>query len=98
VIATGFESRPELVTERPRAIISALSGNLDIPTVIRKPHRLSELASQPPVAERVPIARPAGRAPTAVRDPLPPVPKDNNVFALEEEEYDVPTFLRRPER
>ncbi len=97
VIATGFESRSELISERPRAIISALNGNLDIPTVIRKPHRLSELASQPPVAERVPIARPAGRPPTAIRDPQPPVSKEN-VFALEEEEYDVPTFLRRPER
>jgi cell division protein FtsZ len=96
VIATGFESQSELVTDHPRAANMAMFEDLDIPTHIRRTQRNAEAA--PSVAvERRPIPRPA--APKPVRETQ--VTGFNNVgnsLVEDEEEYDVPTFLRRPDR
>lgn len=106
VIATGFETCPELLSERPRLGAQA-DENLDIPTIIRRNQRHNELQSAPPpVLERVPLARPAP-ARTALREPARDAVRTVesqaataafNSVSVEEEEYDVPTFLRRPDR
>ncbi len=98
VIATGFERCPELVTDQPRVAGIALPEDLDIPTHIRKSTPLyNELASAPGV-ERAPLPRPV----------VPKTARDNQTTGFgnletatsltEEEEYDVPTFLRKPDR
>jgi len=106
VIATGFETSPELLSERPRGV-AQVDENLDIPTIIRRNQRHNELQSAPPpVMERVPLARPAP-ARAVPRDPARDAVRTVeaqaaasafNAVSLEEEEYDVPTFLRRPDR
>ena len=104
VIATGFESHAELVTERPQQEMRVGPEDLDIPTHIRRNNRFAELQSVPPqserpVAERLPVARPAAQ-PTQqqpVRE-LRSVADSELAKQLEDEELDVPTFLRRPDR
>ncbi|MBW1806906.1 MAG: cell division protein FtsZ [Deltaproteobacteria bacterium] len=98
VIATGFERCAELVTDQPRAAGIALPEDLDIPTHIRKSTPLyNELASAPAV-ERAPLPRPV------VPKPVRETPQtgfgnlEQAVSLTEEEEYDVPTFLRKPDR
>jgi len=95
VIATGFEGCKELVTDQPRSGVQ-LPEDLDIPTHIRKSTtRYNELASVP--AERVPpVPRPV--APKVARDAAPTGFDRPTLAPAEEEEYDVPTFLRKPDR
>jgi cell division protein FtsZ len=95
VIATGFESRPELVTDRPRTM--TLDEDLDIPTHIRR-YRHTELPQAAPLSERAPAPRPAA-SPKPFRE-LPPtvVKSEVHIDITEEDELDVPTFLRRPDR
>ncbi len=93
VIATGFETQSELVTSRPTRAISALDVDLDVPTHIRKGfvRNRKELQS---IAERAPIPHPV--VPRLQREPPMTGVKTNvNSSVLEEEKYDVPTFLRR---
>jgi len=93
VIATGFESHNELVTDRPAA--RTLEEDLDVPTHIRKRHGYNELQSQA-AHERVPVPRPVAQRP--LRDPTPTAFKPDVDIGMAEEEYDVPTFLRKPDR
>jgi len=93
VIATGFESHNELVTDRPAA--RALDEDLDVPTHIRKSYRYNELQSQV-AQERAPVPRPVAQRP--LRDPTPTAFKPDLDIGMAEEEYDVPTFLRKPDR
>jgi cell division protein FtsZ len=100
VIATGFESHAELHSELPVQDFRPQPENLDIPTHIRRNTRFAELQSVPPqeklpVSERLPVAQPA--RPQPVKE-LRSVADSDLAKQLEEEEYDVPTFLRRPER
>ncbi|MBN2497849.1 MAG: cell division protein FtsZ [Deltaproteobacteria bacterium] len=98
VIATGFEGHcNELISEQPQYAFRPIEEDLDIPTHIRKSARMTDVPSiPPPVGERAPRA-----IPTSIRQPireLKSVAESDVVRALEEEEYDVPTFLRRPDR
>ena len=100
VIATGFESHAELHSELPAQDFRPQPENLDIPTHIRRNTRFAELQSVPPqerqpVSERLPVAQPA--RPQPVKE-LRSVADSDLAKQLEEEEYDVPTFLRRPDR
>jgi cell division protein FtsZ len=92
VIATGFESHPELVTDRPATY--ALEENLDVPTIYRRSKQHTELQSQT-ATERAPVPRPV--APKPMRDPTPSAYKPDLDLGMAEEEYDVPTFLRKPD-
>jgi cell division protein FtsZ len=97
VIATGFESRPELVTDRPRT--AHVDEDLDIPTHIRKYRYQTEMPKAAPLSERAPVPRPAIPKPKPMHE-LPPtiVKSEIHTELTEEEELDVPTFLRRPDR
>jgi len=102
VIATGFENHSELITERPTQELRVRPEDLDIPTHIRRNTRFAELQSVPPqserpVAERLPVARPAAAIAQPVRE-LRSVADSDLAQELEDEELDVPTFLRRPDR
>jgi cell division protein FtsZ len=100
VIATGFEACPELVTDQPRSCIQ-LPEDLDIPTHIRKSTvRYNELASAPIVERTVvpPVPRPANPKPTQKAPPTGFGRVEPPTSLTEEEEYDVPTFLRKPDR
>jgi cell division protein FtsZ len=108
VIATGFEGQSDKPLERPAQDYRSQPENLDIPTHIRRNPRFAELQSAPPserpVAERLPVARPAVRPqPKAQPQPQPvrelrSVAESDLSRQIEDEEYDVPTFLRRPDR
>jgi len=105
VIATGFESSAELLSERPSAEMRAQPEDLDIPTHIRRNTRFAELQSIPPpaaersVVDRLPVAGPVRPQPQSqpIRE-LRSVAESDLARQLEDEEYDVPTFLRRPDR
>jgi len=107
VIATGFETRAELATEQPLHAQRLRPEDLDIPTHIRRNTRLTELVSTPPPAVERPVpvppppARPAAVAPRpASAQPVRELQSvaDSDLALSIEEEYDVPTFLRRPDR
>jgi len=98
VIATGFDVAAGLETEQGRSVVQ-LPENLDIPTHIRKsPTRYRELASAP-AFERAAAPLPRPVLPRPVRD-APPTgfARIEPEIPVPEEEYDVPTFLRKPDR
>jgi cell division protein FtsZ len=103
VIATGFDGPSEHLSERPMQELRTGREDLDIPTHIRRNTRFAELQSVPPqtqqpVSERLPVARPAAPVrPQPVRE-LRSAAESDLAKQLEDEEYDVPTFLRRPDR
>ncbi len=98
VIATGFESRAELISDRQIQDFRLQPENLDIPTHIRRNTRFNEFQSAPPQsAERLPVACPAVPRPRPVRE-LRSLADPELARQLEDAEYDIPTFLRRPDR
>ncbi len=101
VIATGFDGgEGELLLEQPMHALQPKLENLDIPTHIRRNTRFGELASTPPPPEVERAARVAPPVPAAPRQPVRELQSIAEPVAqvMEEEEYDVPTFLRRPDR
>ncbi|MBW2700481.1 MAG: cell division protein FtsZ [Deltaproteobacteria bacterium] len=97
VIATGFDAgEGELHLEQPMQAQRPLAENLDIPTHIRRNTRFGELASTPPPEPE----RAARVVPAPPRQPVRELQSLAEPVAqvMEEEEYDVPTFLRRPDR
>jgi cell division protein FtsZ len=107
IIATGFENRVEQGVERQVATQRLRNEDLDIPTHIRRNTRLTELVSvapPAPIVERAQVAPPPlARPPQPVRANPQPVRElqsaaDSDLALSIEEEYDVPTFLRRPDR
>jgi cell division protein FtsZ len=97
VIATGFDGIDrELVSARPSATSFSIEDNLDVPTHIRKREGVRELQSMPSTADRVPVPRPVAARPTQKGDSG--FRPELQTPSWEEEEYDVPTFLRKPER
>ncbi len=98
VIATGFEAAAGLETEQNRSIVQ-LPEDLDIPTHIRKStSRYRELASAPAMERtQVPLPRPVVPRPIREAPPTGFARVEPDISAVEEE-YDVPTFLRKPDR
>jgi len=100
VIATGFESQPELVTERPRT--GVFQDNLDVPTHIRRNQRVGDPRAGSPFTVERPNARTQNRPATPPKSARECSPvsfnPDFSTSFVEEEQFDIPAFLRKTDR